>query len=94
MNFEGLQRMKDWLEEVREIARIKADSIGVELIKVEYKKAGKRSILRIVINREGGTGIQDCERVSRALESELDAQDLIPGSYSLEVMSKGIKVKD
>jgi ribosome maturation factor RimP len=86
--------MKDWLEEVREIAKTKAESVGVELVKVEYKNAGKRSILRIVIHREGGTGIQDCERVSRSVEAELDAKNLIPGRYSLEVMSRGITLKD
>jgi len=58
---------------------------------VEYKPQGKYTVLRIVIEREGGTGIQDCEKVSRAIEQELDVLDLMPGKYSLEVMSKGIE---
>lgn len=82
--------MKVLVDRVRQIAQTIADSIGVELVKVEYKPAGKHSVLRVVIHREGGTGIQDCEEVSRVLSQELDVLDLIPGRYSLEVMSKGI----
>lgn len=82
--------MKAWLEKVREIADDKASAIGVEVIRVEYKPAGKYSVLQVVIHRENGTRIQDCEEVSRGIEQELDALDLVPGRYSLEVMSRGI----
>ena len=85
--------MKAFVEQVREIADRVAAAIGVELVKVEYKPAGKHSVLQVVIHRETGTGIQDCEQVSRRIEEELDALDLIPGRYSLEVMSQGIGKK-
>lgn len=83
--------MSSVVDQIRSIAEAAAASIGVELVKVEYKRAGRRFVVRVVINREGGTGIQDCERISRALGSELEALDVIPGSYSLEVMSRGIR---
>lgn len=82
--------MKTFMEKIREIAEKAAASIGVTLLKVEYIPAGKHSVLQVVIHREGGTGIQDCEKVSHAIKQELDVLDLIPGRYSLEVKSKGI----
>ncbi len=85
--------MKALLEKISELAEKVATSIGVTLVKVEYKSVGKRSVLQVVIHREGGTGIQDCQKVSRAIEQELDALDLIPGRYSLEVMSRGLQEK-
>ena len=67
-----------------------ADDMGVELIDVTYRKEGRRWVLRITINRPGGTSLRDCELFSRSLEWYLDDMDLIPHSYYLEVQSKGI----
>ncbi len=39
--------------------------------------------------REGGIGIDDCERVSREVSALLDVEDPIPGAYTLEVSSPG-----
>ena len=77
---------------LREVAQKAADLIGVELAKVEYKRAGQKSLVRVVIHREGGTSIEDCERVSRTVERELDSLNLIPGKHAIEVMSRGITV--
>jgi ribosome maturation factor RimP len=82
--------MNDVLEKIKAMAQKAASLIGVELIRVEYKRAGRGFVVRIVIHRDGGTGIRDCEQVSRLVEKDLDAADLIPGRYFLEVMSKGI----
>jgi ribosome maturation factor RimP len=35
-------------------------------------------------------GLDDCERMSRALEERLDALDIIPDTYVLEISSPGI----
>jgi ribosome maturation factor RimP len=48
-------------------------------------------ILRIDIrNQEQDTSLNDCERMSRALEAALDASDLNLDAYVLEVSSPGI----
>jgi ribosome maturation factor RimP len=39
--------------------------------------------------REGGIGIDDCERVSREVSALLDVEDPIPSAYTLEVSSPG-----
>lgn len=63
---------------------------GFELVDVEYVKEGRNYYLRAYIDKPGGITIDDCELVSRALEAKLDAEDLIPGAYILEVSSPGL----
>ena len=41
------------------------------------------------IDKEGGVSIDDCERISRALDPLLDEADPIPDSYVFEVGSAG-----
>ena len=64
---------------------------GCELWDVEYVKEGADWHLRITIDREGGVGIDDCERVHRAIDPILDEADPIEGFYYLEVSSPGIE---
>ena len=61
-----------------------------ELVDVEYVKEAGTYYLRAYIDKEGGTNINDCELVSRALNDLLDAEDFIEDSYILEVSSPGL----
>ncbi len=61
---------------------------GVELYWLEMRTSGPRWQVTVYIDRVGGVSIDDCERVSRALEGPLDA--LIDHSYIVEVSSPGI----
>lgn len=66
-------------------------SLGCELWGLEYFAQGKRSMVRIFIDRKpDGALIDDCERVSRQISSVLDVEDLIAGEYTLEVSSPGM----
>ncbi|MGA9382177.1 MAG: ribosome maturation factor RimP, partial [Phormidium sp.] len=48
-------------------------------------------VLRVDIrNPVQDTSLNDCERMSRALETSLDATDIIPDAYVLEISSPGI----
>jgi len=67
-----------------------ADANGVSIYDVEYVKEGGDSYLRVYIDKPGGVNIQDCENVSRALSDELDREDFIQDSYTLEVSSPGL----
>ncbi len=68
---------------------IEAD--GVELVHVEYRPEGSRDLLRIYIDKPGGIGLQDCERVSKQASALLDEEDVILLRYVLEVSSPGIE---
>jgi len=76
---------------VADIARPLAVAEGVELLEVRFAREGHSGALRLTIERSGApTSVADCETVSRALESALDAHDFIEGRYTLEVSSAGL----
>ncbi|MEE0957759.1 MAG: ribosome maturation factor RimP [Ruminococcus sp.] len=64
---------------------------GLTLWDVRYLKEGADWYLRIFIDKPGGVNIDDCERVSRAVNEPLDRLDPIENSYCLEVCSPGIE---
>lgn len=75
-------------EELTAIAQTVCAAEGVELYWLEYKRRGRRWTLSVYIDKPEGVTIDDCERVSRALEPELDVR--IDHSYTLIVSSPGI----
>ena len=76
---------------VEELARPIADELGLRIWDVRYLKEGSQWFLRIFIDKDGGVDINDCERMSRALDEPLDEADPIPGEYILEVSSPGVE---
>lgn len=62
---------------------------GCSLWDVEYVKEAGTWYLRVLIDKEGGVDILDCEAVSRKVSDLLDEADPIEGSYTLEVGSAG-----
>ncbi|MGA7966017.1 MAG: ribosome maturation factor RimP [Gammaproteobacteria bacterium] len=73
----------EWLEP-------EVGSLGYELLDIEWV-SGRGSTLRLFIDTEAGVGLDDCERVSRAVEALLDVKDTISGEYRLEVSSPGME---
>lgn len=64
---------------------------GYDLVEVEWLREGGRWVLRLYVDRPGGTvGIDDCQAVSRTIEPILDVEDFIEPSYHLEVSSPGV----
>ncbi|MBI2216839.1 MAG: ribosome maturation factor RimP [Candidatus Rokubacteria bacterium] len=63
---------------------------GLELVDLEWKAHGPRGVLRLFIDKPGGVGIKDCERVSREIGDVLDVSGLIEERYDLEVSSPGL----
>jgi ribosome maturation factor RimP len=63
-------------------------ALGFEIADIDAH-LGRRGLLRVFIDREGGVTLDDCERVSEQLGAWLDVEDPLPGSYVLEVSSPG-----
>lgn len=76
-------------EKVSALARPVVEEEGCSLWDVEYVREAGSWYLRIYIDKEGGVGIDDCERISRRLDPLLDEADPIPDSYVFEVGSAG-----
>lgn len=66
------------------------ESLGFELVGVEYLVQGGDGLLRVYIDTENGIVVEDCRRVSHQLSGVLDVEDVIKGHYSLEVSSPGL----
>ncbi len=81
---------RELIEQVTGWASPIAEDLGLRLVDVEFLPAGKRSVLRIFLDREGGVGLDELARASHEIEAVLDVQDAVPGAYSLECSSPGI----
>jgi ribosome maturation factor RimP len=67
------------------------EGLGYELWELEYSPGRGNGFLRLYLDAEAGITLEDCERVSRAVSELLDAEDPIPGQYTLEVSSPGLE---
>ena len=81
---------KEVQRRVEEIADSLLKDEGLELVDLEYRREGRRRVLRLFIDKEGGVTVEDCATVSRELADILDAKDAIPEAYVLEVSSPGL----
>jgi len=71
------------------------ETTGADLEHVDISKAGKRSVVRVVVDRDGGVSMDDVADVSRLVSDSLDALDeaepsALGPSYVLEVTSPGV----
>jgi ribosome maturation factor RimP len=88
------------VERVREIAERVAASSGLEVVDVEILGGGKARMLRVFLDKASagtdplaGVTHEDCANFSREFGTILDVEDVMPGSYTLEVSSPGLDRK-
>jgi ribosome maturation factor RimP len=62
---------------------------GLTLVALEVA-GGRRLAVRFYVDKPGGVGIDDCQRFSREIGDVLDAGNLVPESFDLEVSSPGL----
>jgi len=79
----------DVKEKIWQLAQPVAASEGMELIHVECLKMHARWVVRLFLDKDGGVTIDDCTSISNQLGDLLDIQDMIKGTYTLEVSSPG-----
>ncbi len=77
--------------QIIDLATPLARQLNLELVEIVFQTNKKPPVLRVDIrNLLADTSLDDCEHMSRALETELDAAEIIPGAYVLEISSPGI----
>ncbi len=79
--------LRDQLLELLEPA---VTALGYELWELEYVTRPGSGLLRVYIDSADGIGLDDCERVSRAISAVMDQADPIAAAYTLEVSSPGL----
>jgi ribosome maturation factor RimP len=91
------------LEHVRAIAGRVAQSRGLEIFDVQFRRESIGWVLRVVIDRraapasaepgaptDDGISVADCQHVSDEVSAILDVEDVIEHAYTLEVTSPGL----
>jgi ribosome maturation factor RimP len=78
---------------IEEIAERVGKAEGIEIVEIDLKGAGRHQVLHIAIDKLAGVTHGDCEFISQQVGSILDVEDVIHGTYSLEVSSPGIERK-
>jgi ribosome maturation factor RimP len=78
-------------EVVEPVVAQELDTLGFDLVELRRGGSKSRPVLEIRIDRRDGTKvtIEDCARVSRAVEARLEAGALVSEQYVLEVSSPG-----
>jgi len=67
------------------------EALGLDLEAVDLTKAGKRSVLRVAVDKDGGVDLDDVADATREVSRTLDESDVMGGgSYTLEVSSPGV----
>ena len=82
---------KSIAEQVEELITPTVTELGYDIWDVVYSKIGAEYYLEITIDSPEGIGIEDCEKVHRAIDPLLDEADPIENSYRLQVSSPGIE---
>lgn len=86
-------------KQVEEMAKPIIEEMGYELVEVKYAKDFSGMALTLFVHSKNGITLEDCEKISRAVDQPLD--ELNPTNdepYSLNISSLGldrpIKTKD
>lgn len=79
---------------LRAVVQPAVESAGLVLEDVELVRAGAHSVVRVLVDvAEDDPGALDLDRLGEAtalVSSALDADDVVPGTFTLEVSSRGV----
>jgi ribosome maturation factor RimP len=86
----GARKMSTRVDTIKDLVEPVLEALGLSLWGIEYLGQGKRSMLRIYIDKTDGVDIEDCAEASRQISLLLDVEDPISTEYTLEVSSPGL----
>ena len=66
------------------------EQAGYEYVGTEVKNAGDAKELIIYADKDGGLGLQDCEKISKMIDPIIEEADPIEDAYYLCVSSPGL----
>ena len=85
------QALKDIENMLEELIDPLATEAGLRLVSVEVERRGKKLVLTVCLDREGGIDVDTCAQMSEEISRYLDVEDVISDSYNLVVESPGLQ---
>ena len=82
-----------WVVNVQNLAELfepVVESMGYELVGVEFSGSSSHGTLRVYIDHENGVNLDDCASISHQISGILDVEEPIQQAYDLEVSSPGL----
>jgi ribosome maturation factor RimP len=84
-------RQAETRDQIRRLLEPVITAAGLDLEEVDVRPAGRRRLLRVVVDRDDGIGLDDVARVSTAVSTALDRSTAMGDApYVLEVTSPGV----
>jgi ribosome maturation factor RimP len=77
-------------ERVTELVAEPVARRGLDLEELAVVPAGKHSVIRVVVDGDGGISLDDVAELSRELSEILDGEDFGETPYTLEVTTRGV----
>src|SRR4028119_2521866 len=76
-------------DELQSVVAHEVEALGYDLVELRRGGTKSRPVLDVRIDRrdEENVSVEDCTRVSRAIEAKLDVLNLVSDRYALEVSS-------
>jgi len=74
---------------IKELAEPIVDELEIDFMGIVLGGGKETRLVRVVVDKKGGVGVEALRRLSKGLSLQLDAEDLIPGKYHLEISSPG-----
>jgi ribosome maturation factor RimP len=84
-------RQAETRDQIRRLLEPVMTAAGLDLEDVDVRPAGRRRLLRVVVDRDGGVGLDDVAEVSSVASAVLDDSAAMGDApYVLEVTSPGV----
>lgn len=78
------------MQDLTELFEPVIQSMGYELVGIEFQGSTQHGTLRVYIDHANGIGVDDCVAISHQISAILDVEEPIQQAYDLEVSSPGI----
>ncbi|RMH35260.1 MAG: ribosome maturation factor RimP [Nitrospirae bacterium] len=76
--------------QIEEIVAPLAKALQLELVEVTCRGRGPAAVIRVTIDKPGGVGLDDCERLHHSLSRALMVIGPLAEAYRIEVSSPGL----
>ncbi len=78
------------VEKIRAMIAPVVDEQRLELVDLLLRNEDVGLVLRVIVYKDSGVGVDDCSKLSREISRILEVEDPIDKAFSLEVSSPGL----